>query len=227
VSRTVLRIGVVVAITVTLLSGWQLAGEGEEPAKDGPYPRGIVVVGDSITAMYNDEPGDRMQGWWSMVGRHFGAEVTTSAQIGSGYLREGLACSGNRFIDRPEAFMDVAPSLFIIEGGRNDWAICVDGRHVRSRSSDIAAVVDHYLDVVQANLPSSTHIVVMGPPWGTRKQDERRRITPIVRETAQAHGVQYIGTTGTIDRDSRLLDGVHPNRRGSTALADRVIAALE
>ena len=226
-SRSVLRIGVVVTMTIALLTAWQSARGGEQPDPNGPFKRGIVVVGDSITADYNDDKGDDFQGWWSMVGRHFSAHVTTHAQTGSGYLRQGLECSGNRFIDRPEAFGDTAPSLFIVEGGRNDWASCIEGQHVEAPRAEIASAVNHYLDVVQANLPRSTRIVVLGPPWGTLDQLGRRKLTAIVHAAARAHHVEYVSTMGTLDRRDRVLDGVHPNRAGSRALADRVIAALE
>ena len=226
-SRSVLRVGVVVTMTIALLVAWQSARGGEQPDPNGPFNRGIVVVGDSITAEYNDDKGDDFQGWWSMVGRHFGAHVTTHAQTGSGYLRQGLECEGNRFIDRPEAFRGTAPSLFIVEGGRNDWASCIEGRHVEAPSAEIAQAVNHYLDVLQANLPHSTRIVVLGPPWGTIDQLGRRKLTAIVYAAAEAHGVQYVSTIGTLDRRDHVIDGVHPNRAGSRALADRVIAALE
>ncbi len=226
-SRSVLRTSTIGAIVVVLLVAWQGAGEGEQPTVDGPFKAGIVVVGDSITAEYNDQEGDELEGWWSMVGRHFGAHVTTHAQSGSGYLRQGLACTGDRFIDRPEAFRGTAPSLFIVEGGRNDWASCIEGRHVAAPDADIARAVNHYLDVLQANLPRSTRIVVLGPAWGPLDQLGRRRLTAIVHAAAKAHGAQYVSTMGTIDRRERVLDGIHPNRAGSRALADRVIAALE
>ncbi len=226
-SRSFLRISVVVATTIALLAAWQTARGDETPVANGPFPHGIVVVGDSITAEYNDDEGDELEGWWSMVGRHFGAHVTTHAQSGSGYLRQGEACHGNRFIDRPEAFRDTAPSLFIVEGGRNDWASCIEGQHVAAPSAEIADAVDHYLDALQANLPRSTRIVVLGPPWGPLDQLGRKQLTSIVYTAAKEHGVQYVSTMGTMDRRERVVDGIHPNRAGSRALADRVIAALE
>jgi lysophospholipase L1-like esterase len=226
-SRSVKRTGFVAVITLVLLTAWQSARGGEQPTASGPFKHGIVIVGDSITAEYNDDKGDDMQGWWSMVGRHFGAHVTTHAQTGSGYVRQGLECNGNRFIDRPDAFRDTAPSLFIVEGGRNDWASCIEGQHVEAPNAEIASAVNHYLDVLQGDLPRSTRIVVLGPPWGTLDQLGRRRLTAIVYAAAKAHHVQYVSTMGTLDRRSRVLDGVHPNRTGSRALADRVIAALE
>src|SRR5688500_278340 len=205
-------------MTIALLAAWQTARGGDQRAPNGPFKAAIVVVGDSITAEYNDDEGDDLEGWWSMVGRHFGAHVTTHAQSGSGYLRQGLACSGDRFVDRAEAYRGTAPSLFIVEGGRNDWASCIEGRHVEAPDAEIASAVDHYLDVLQANLPASTRIIVLGPPWGTFDQLGRNRITAIVHEAATSHGLQYGATVGTIDRRERLLDGVHPSRAGSRAI---------
>lgn len=237
-SRSAIRIALVVVLTAGLLAVWQGARGGEKPVMTAvsttsaagrpvsPYPRGIVVVGDSITARYNDEPGDAEQGWWSFVGRHFGSHVTTYAQSGSGYLREGRECSGNRFIDRPEAFRNTAPSLFIIEGGRNDWSLCVEGQHVSSTDRQVADAVDHYLDVLQRNLPRSTRIVVLGPPWGPAEVWDGKRVTSIVHAAAQRHGLDFVSSAGILDRGSRVVDGVHPNRAGSEALGDRVIAAL-
>ena len=62
---------------------------------------------------------------------------------------------------------------------------------------------------------------------GPLDQLGRKRLTAIVHAAATSHGVQFISTVGTIDRRERVSDGVHPNRAGSRALADRVIAALE
>jgi lysophospholipase L1-like esterase len=237
-SRTAIRAALVIAVTAGLLAVWQSARGGESPAlaptaKHGSattltrmYPHGIVVVGDSITARYDDEAGSAEQGWWSLVGRHFGAHVTTYAQSGSGYLRQGKQCSGDRFIDRSEAFRRTSPSLFIIEGGRNDWSICVEGEHVPATDHQIAEAVDHYLDVVQRHLPRSTRIVVLGPPWGPEDPWDGKRVTSIVHTAAQRHGLTYVSTTGTLDDPARVVDGVHPNRDGSTALAERVISAL-
>ncbi len=163
------------ARTRCLCSAPFLAGSanGGEPSADSAVaPRGIVVVGDSITARYNDKPGDAMQGWWSIVGRHYDAKVTTYAQSGSGYLRPGQLCTGNRFIDRQQAFTGEAPSLFIIEGGRNDWADVrrrsvrhgderrdrARGRHLPHDPADVPAPLDpHHRDgsTVGADRPSN------------------------------------------------------------------------
>ena len=229
ISRAATRRSVVLAILAALLVApfiaWQGATGDESVTVSRIAPRGIVVVGDSITARYNDEPGDEKQGWWSITGDHFHAKVTRYAQSGSGYLRPGLACTGNRFIDRPDAYAGTAPSLLIVEGGRNDWAACEDGQFVTAPDDMIEHAVDRYLDTLQTFLPKSTRIVVLGPPWGPLDRADGLRVSAIIRAQAEQHGIEFISTRGALTAD-RVIDGVHPNRQGSLAIARRVIAAL-
>jgi len=231
IPRLATRRSVVIAILAALLIApfiaWQGASGDERVSVASPLaPRGIVVVGDSITARYNDEPGDEDQGWWSIAGHHFDTTVTPFAQSGSGYLRPGHDCRGNTFIDRPDAYTGPAPSLLIIEGGRNDWAMCENGTFVTAPDDVIAHAVDRYLDTLQTFLPKSTRIVVLGPPWGPLDPVNQQRVTAIIRAQATEHGLQFISTQGALTAD-RVVDGVHPNRQGSLAIARRVIAALD
>ncbi|MEH3033607.1 MAG: SGNH/GDSL hydrolase family protein [Aeromicrobium erythreum] len=226
VLRPGLRIGVVVALVAALLVVWSAVRTGAADTGSGPYRHGIVVVGDSITARYDDDPGSEAQGWWSMVGRHFDAPVRTYAQSGSGYQRPGLRCTGNEFVDRPQALRRPAPSVFIVEGGRNDWARCVEGRFVRASDARVERAVTRYLTLVKTRMPRSTRIVVLGPPWGPLDPWEGRRITSIVHAAADRLGLEYVDTTGTLDSWDHVVDGIHPNRAGSTRIADRVIADL-
>lgn len=227
-SRTALRTPIIAALALAVLLApllaWNAAG-GKASATSVVAPRGIVVVGDSITARYNDEPGDDMQGWWSIVGRHYNASVTTYAQSGSGYLRPGKLCTGNRFIDRQAAFTGDPPSLFIVEGGRNDWAVCDDGRFYRAADGVIEHAVDGYLRTLRTFLPRSTRIIVMGPPWGPADPENGVRVTRIIEAMAAKHGLEFVATMGALTHEG-VVDGVHPNRAGNVAIADRVISAL-
>ncbi|GAA3528154.1 hypothetical protein GCM10022234_26750 [Aeromicrobium panaciterrae] len=226
--RMAVRTPIVAVLALLLLLAPLLAFNadgGKAAASSVLAPRGIVVVGDSITARYNDKPGDAMQGWWSIVGRHYDATVTTYAQSGSGYLRPGRLCTGDRFIDRVQAFTSNAPSLFVIEGGRNDWADCVDGRFVTATDDAIAHAVDTYFTTLRTFLPRSTRIIVMGPPWGPVDRYDGTRVTRIIEAAAAQHGLEFIPTTGALN-DERVVDGIHPNRQGCIAIADKVISAL-
>ena len=224
------RRSVLVAFVLALVVGPFMAWQGAQGDQTRPVstlaPHGIVVVGDSITARYNDTPGDADQGWWSVVGRRFDADVRTYAQSGSGYLRPGHRCTGDRFIDRTSAFTGEAPSILIVEGGRNDWARCVDGFFVPSTDTEVRHAVATYLDVLQTYLPPTTRIIVVGPPWGPLDRAEGRRVTAIIADEARSHGLQFISTNGALTSD-RVVDGVHPNRAGSLAIARRVVRALE
>ena len=224
------RRSVLVAFVLALVVGPFMAWQGAQGDQTRPVstlaPHGIVVVGDSITARYNDTPGDADQGWWSVVGRRFDADVRTYAQSGSGYLRPGHHCTGDRFIDRTSAFTGEAPSILIVEGGRNDWARCVDGFFVPSTDAEVRHAVATYLDVLQTYLPATTRIIVVGPPWGPLDRAEGRRVTAIIADEARSHGLQFISTRGALTSD-RVVDGVHPNRAGSLAIARRVVRALE
>lgn len=227
--RTATRTPIVFALVLIALLGPFLARSaiGRVPsAIPTVAPRGVIVVGDSITAQYNDNPGDDMQGWWSIVGRHFDAKVTTYAQSGSGYLRPGKLCTGNRFIDRQKAFLGEPPSLLIVEGGRNDWAGCDGDQFVRATDDAIELAVDTYLNTLTTFLPRSTRIIVMGPPWGPLDPTNGKRVTAIIEASATKLGLEFIPTTGALT-EARVLDGVHPNREGSVAIANRVISALD
>ncbi len=209
------------ATSLTIVGG---ASDGAH-AGDRPFAGGIVVVGDSITARYGDRAGAPDEAWWSIVERRLGTDVRIHAQSGSGYLRRGLRCTGDTFAERTTAF-EGAPAVFVIAGGRNDWARCGHGRHVRAGDAEIAAAVTSYLRLAQRRLPGGTRIVVLEPPWGDRDPWEQRRLTSIVRTAAGREGLEFVTTAGTLTGADRTTDGVHPTRAGSVALGERVAAAL-
>ncbi len=227
-ARAMARTPIVLALALVVLLGPFLARSaigGEPSAASTVAPLGIVVVGDSITARYNDEPGHTQQGWWSVVGRHYDAKVTTYAQSGSGYLRPGKGCTGNTFIERHRAFTGEPPSLLIVEGGRNDWASCQDGRLVTSTDEAVEHAVNTYLETLRTFLPRTTRIIVLQPPWGPIDAANEARVSAIIEAAATRLDLEYIATNGALTA-SRVVDGVHPNRAGSVAIAERVIRAL-
>lgn len=225
-SRALAVVVLATALVLTpVLVSWRDVTGGEAAATSAVAPKGIVVVGDSITAMYDDEPGSARQGWWSMVGRELGAPVTTFAQSGSGYLRRGDHCVGDRFIDRTAAYTGPAPSILIVEGGRNDWAYCGPHGYAVAPDDMIAEAVEAYLTTLATFVPSSTHIVLLGPAWGPKDHEHAERVTSILRQAAGRHGLTFIDLGDTLDANS-VIDGTHPNRAGSEAIAGRVLKTL-
>lgn len=225
-SRVLAVVVLTTALVLTpLLVSWRDLAGGEAVATSVVAPNGIVVVGDSITAMYDDEPGSETQGWWSLVGRELSAPVTTFAQSGSGYLRRGAHCTGDRFIDRADAYAALAPSVLIVEGGRNDWAYCGPDGYLVAPEEMVAEAVERYLTTLATFVPSSTHIVLLGPAWGPKDHEHAARITSVLRQAAGRHGLTFIDLAGTLDA-STVVDGTHPNRAGSEAIAERVLETL-
>ena len=216
---------ILIAFTVGCLLavfGGPLAG-GSATASDGASagPR-LIVVGDSITASYNDDDGDERQGWWSMVGRHLNLQVIRSAQAGSGYIRRGTErCDGTRFYDRRKDLHGA--DIVIIEGGRNDWKRC--GTDIATVGiHDVRAAVDKFLDWVDSQ-PVANRSVYLMSPWGPRDQLAGITMTQIIQTEADSHGFQFIDTWGALsDKPGRTYDGIHPTLAGSTSLYRNVMA---
>ncbi len=185
----------------------------------------VAVIGDSITARYNDHPGNAKQGWWSFVGRKYHVEVKTFAQSGSGYVRQGNSCTGNRFGDRLAAVKTYKPTVVFVEGGRNDWAYCTNGKFRRASNALIKKSVDSFLTELTESVPAGTKIYVLGPPWGPTGLDQRERVTAIVKASARAHRMSYVSTRGTFS-NAHVVDGIHPNRAGSLMLSHKVIKVI-
>ena len=80
----------------------------------------------------------------------------------------------------------------------------------------------------------------MAPPPAFKKHSEdacaafdidpeviRDEIRPIVRETAEKNGVEFIDLYAPMEGHSEYMtDGVHPNRQGNEAIADYIAGHL-
>lgn len=185
----------------------------------------VAVIGDSITARYSDDPGSEDQAWWSFVGRHYGADVATFAQSGSGFGRPGISCEGTRYGERLDDVRDYQPQVVLVEGGRNDWSYCEDGQLRTTTDEQVRKSVDTFLAKLKDTVEPGTRIYVLGPPWGPIQSAEGDRVTEIVKASATRHQLFYISTTGVFT-SSHVRDGIHPNRAGSRELGTRVIEAI-
>lgn len=218
---------VLVAVFLCLLVwAWWGSRDTNQTQVEGGAPGSIIVIGDSITSLYDNDPGSSRQGWWSIVGHKFDSHVRTFAQPGSGYLRPGLACTGNRFNQRLHALSLHHADMVIVEGGRNDWAQCVDGRYIRAPDDAVRQAVFNYLSDVHTLVSPSTRVLVLGPPWGPLDVSEHDRIAGIIHNAARHFDMQFVPMEGVLNAQL-VVDGVHPNLAGSQAIAARVIAAIE
>lgn len=219
--RPLSRVWIVIALVCTLLTA-PLALQRVTASASGP---GIVVIGDSISARYNDDPGSSDQAWWSVVGRHYGASVAVFAESGSGYSRAGRHCTGTRFVDRLAAVDEATPKVVIVEGGRNDWAFCTGGSYSETTDTMVRTAVDRFLTTLQVTVDPQTKIIVLGPPWGPSNASQQRRITSIIKASADRHQVMFIDTQGVFE-GGHTVDGTHPDLAGSLELGKRVIDAM-
>ena len=215
------RVWIVVVLLCTLLAA-PLVMQRETASASGPR---IAVIGDSISARYNDRQGSAQQAWWSVVGRRYQAPVTVFAESGSGYVRPGGLCNGTRFRDRVADAVKSSPTVVIVEGGRNDWAYCAGRQVTQASDARVKSAVDRFLTKLQRALDPKTTIYVLGPPWGTVSATQKNRVTSIIKSSTQRHHMRFIDTTGVFNGD-RTIDGTHPNRAGSMALGNRVVARI-
>lgn len=200
-----------------------VAEPGSDRARAGG-PRSMVVVGDSISASYNDEPGSPLQAWWSLVARELGYTPTVLAEAGSGYQRPGAGCTGTAFGDRPGVFDQPSPDLIVVEGGRNDWARC-DGTDLVEVDSDVLlAAADDFLGRLTQAYPDA-RVVVLAPPWGPLQQRYVTDVTDAIEAAAELHDCEFVRMDGVLPAH-RTPDGVHPDVNGSKAIAETVLQAL-
>lgn len=209
----------VLAVAVVLV----VAELGGERAQAGDS-RSMVVVGDSISASYNDEPGSPLQAWWSLVARELGYTATVLAEAGSGYQRPGAGCTGTAFGDRPGVFDQPPPDLVVVEGGRNDWARCDGTDLVEVDPGVVLAAADDFLGRLTRAYPEA-RIVVLAPPWGPLQLRYADDVTAAVETAADRHGCEFVRMDGVLPEE-RTPDGVHPDLGGSQAIAETVLRAL-
>lgn len=214
-------------LTGVLLGALVLALVVVEPGRDRARagdPRSMLVVGDSISASYNDEPGSPLQGWWSLVARELGYAPTVLAEAGSGYQRPGAGCTGTAFDDRPGVFDQPAPDLVVVEGGRNDWARCDGTDLVEVEPEIVLAAADDFLGRLTRAYPDA-RVVVLAPPWGPLQQRYVDDVTSAIEAAAERHGCEFVTMDGVLT-PARTPDGVHPDIGGSKAIAETVLLAL-
>jgi lysophospholipase L1-like esterase len=188
----------------------------------------VLVFGDSITAQYTDDPGETMQGWWSILADRRGFTPVISAQGGGAILKPGFGCYGSGIRNRFQAVVErVQPDEIWIASGRNETNVCVNGVttpvNAGFRRTALAAFFETAGQVAEANgIPRSK--VYVTAPWGTVQITQRHDVVVDMRDGARAAGLTFINTPRLDDTLTR--DGTHPNRQGSLYIADTLEAGM-
>ncbi|MRJ75272.1 hypothetical protein GEV29_01850 [Aeromicrobium sp. SMF47] len=199
-----------------------------DPAPAGPK---ILVIGDSITSWYRDEPGSASQGWWSILARDpavNASRITTYAEGGSGMNTRGNKCGGTTFGSRNKSIKKADVDFLIIEGGRNDYNTCDSRNRKKSLSkAKRRAGIKKYMErldthVRKEGIPRS-HVLVM-TPWGKSQRSLGTEMQSYVQRYAQREGFTFV-TTKTLPTN-KTIDNKHPNRAGSEYLAGAMKKAL-
>lgn len=216
-------------LSVLVAAALVAASLGGIPAQASPDPRPgeVLVFGDSITAHHTDDPGDNMQGWWSILAAQRDLTPYVSAQGGGAVLKPGFGCYGTGIRDRFEEVVErVQPDEIWIASGRNETSVCIDGSstpvNAGFRTTALNNFFAHVAEVADANgIPRDR--VYVTTPWGTVNIQHRHDIV-IDMMQARNHGLTFINTPRLGDELTR--DGTHPNREGSEYIAATLAAGM-
>lgn len=188
-----------------------------------------LVLGDSITQRYTDDPGDPMQGWWSMVGRKLGWDMVTSAQDGDGIVKKGSDCYGTAIRERQAAVVErVRPDWILVEAGYNDRTVCVDGRSVpASVKWRTTAMTKAFADLgsLADRFGIARDHVVVSVPWGTSAVQYRHELVTEILDAARAARLSWVNTARF--STSQVYDGKHPTRHGSQYFASVMVGKIQ
>lgn len=208
----------------------QVVAERAEAAYEAYFDSTLLVFGDSISARFNDQSGDRLQGFWSMLGDAVDARPQVYAEGGSGFVNPGLdGCVGHTLrqqLANPEVKSYVAHSAaVIVEGGRTDTQTCgahggfdlVPQNKLRWAANDFF----HRLSRLRGPDDKCTFVLV---PWGPAGlTDNRVRVTGLVSTIADRYGFTFVDTSGILTEATTIADRVHPTKAGNHALAQALL----
>jgi lysophospholipase L1-like esterase len=204
---------------------------GTSPAQAKARPK-VLVIGDSITSMYNDKTGDPMRGWWSFANDTFKAEIVRSARSGAGYLKYGDSCKAGRFGSYLDHVEKVKPKFIIVAGGSNDVYKCVKNARRAATKAEASAATKQYMQALRKRtdklkIPAKNVYVFV--PWGSEYQSSASAIKSSIHYYADKYGFQYVGMgmlprVATFADEPGKMDAIHPNAVGSAYIARQLLA---
>lgn len=208
--------------TIAVAAVATLALTSQASSAPEPRPGTVLVLGDSITSQYTDDPGDPIQGWWSILAERRGLTPIISAQAGGGLIKKGYGCAGTGVRERSTAVINrVRPDEIWLAIGVNDLHVCISGHPVPIAPSFRAKAATAYFAGLaqladQLGIPRAN--IYVTTPWGTRDIRYRHDVVVTFQAAAVAAGLTYINLPRLGTELTR--DTAHPNTAGNRYIAD-------
>jgi lysophospholipase L1-like esterase len=216
-----------ITLAVLVLAAALSWSPGADAAPD-PRPGTVLVLGDSITQQYTDDPGDPQQGWWSILAAQRNLTPITSAQGGGAIIKKGFGCIGTSIRERYiGAIRRTRPDEIWIASGKNETTVCINGSIVPVASAfrtQALATFFASLGELADEMGIPRDRVYVTTPWGTNNLDLRHDVVVDMAEGARAAGLTFINTPRLGDDKTR--DGTHPNLAGSQYIAAGLLAGM-
>ncbi|MCP9954218.1 SGNH/GDSL hydrolase family protein [Actinomadura madurae] len=225
-------------VAVSALAGCSLLAESvhERAAADGPKKDGasrkapsvVMFLGDSYTV--GDRGVEPESTYAAATARLLGWQVVVGGRSGTGFVVRGR--TPYAFLGQFESQLGwrPAPDMLIVSGGHNDW---------RTPAPQVAAAAHLLLQRARQRWPG-THIVLMGPLWGTGAPVPGAvAVRDALKTLAGQVGVPFVDPIGEqwITGDlvtgqgnaPRLIkkDRTHPTPAGHLYVATRLAADLK
>ncbi len=203
---------------------------GGEPRKDEPRKASSVVMflGDSYTV--GDRGVQPETTYASATARLFGWQAVVGGRAGTGFVATGRGREAFLSLFESQLGWRPAPDMLIVSGGHNDW---------RTPAPQVAAAARLLLERARQRWPG-THIVLMGPLWGTGSpMPGALAVRDALKNLAHQLRIPFVDPIGeqwiTGDRltgqgnAARLVkrDRTHPNQTGHRYVATRLAADIK
>ncbi|MEU8798832.1 SGNH/GDSL hydrolase family protein [Spirillospora sp. NPDC048819] len=199
---------------------------GERESRDAPSV--VMFLGDSYTV--GDGRPQPEATYASATARLLGWQVIVGGRSGTGFVVRGGGQQAFLALFESQLGWRPAPDMLIVSGGHNDFRVA---------APQVAAAAHVILERARQRWPG-THIVLMGPIWGTGTPSRgATAVRDALKNLAGQLGVPFVDPIGEqwITGDSltgvgnarRYIkrDRIHPTPEGHRYLATRLAGDLQ
>ncbi|MFI0483239.1 SGNH/GDSL hydrolase family protein [Actinomadura sp. 9N215] len=202
-------------------------GPGKRDEQERPQsPPVVMFLGDSYTV--GERGVEPEETFASAAARLLGWQVVVGGRAGAGFVKTSGGAAYLGLFERQFGWRP-APDLLIVSGGHNDW---------RVPAPQVAAAAHLLIERARQRWPG-THIVLMGPLWGSATPVQGAvSVRDALQGLAGQLGVPFVDPIGerwiTGDRQSNTgnaaqyikRDRTHPSPAGHRYVATRLVSDL-